>query len=115
MGDVVQIDDDGHVTITGRVKRFIKIAGEMVSLNIVESYIRQISPDHIHAVTSFIDKNSREDMILFTEDNKLTSKKIKDFFDKNNISTLFLPRNIAYRKDIPILNTGKIDYNDLKK
>jgi acyl-[acyl-carrier-protein]-phospholipid O-acyltransferase/long-chain-fatty-acid--[acyl-carrier-protein] ligase len=113
MRDIVTIDEDNHVKITGRTKRFIKIAGEMVSLNIIESYIRKISPNHIHAVISFISDDSKEDMILYSEDKDLTMDRINDFFKKNNIGKIFIPRNIAYRKDIPILNSGKIDYDKL--
>ena len=113
MGDIVTIDEDNHLKITGRTKRFIKIAGEMVSLNIVESHIRKISPNHIHAVISFTSNEYKEDMILYSEDKNLTINKISDFFKENNIGKIFIPRNIAYRKDIPILNSGKIDYDKL--
>ena len=45
-GDVVDVDADGALRIVGRVKRFAKIAGEMVFLDAIEEIARRASPEH---------------------------------------------------------------------
>ena len=44
-GDVVEISDDGWVTILGRVKRFAKIGGEMISLTAAEDLATALWPN----------------------------------------------------------------------
>lgn len=66
-GDIVTIDKENYVTIIGRAKRFAKIAGEMISLTNVESYIRKIWPDNLHAVLSVPSTNKGEQLVLITD------------------------------------------------
>jgi acyl-[acyl-carrier-protein]-phospholipid O-acyltransferase/long-chain-fatty-acid--[acyl-carrier-protein] ligase len=59
-GDVVTITDDGWITIKGRVKRFAKIGGEMVSLTAAEDLASAVWPDCRHAVISMPDPKKGE-------------------------------------------------------
>ena len=68
-GDVVEIDADGYVAIRGRVKRFAKIAGEMVSLNAVEAMIAELWPEDSHAVVAVPDPRRGERVVLLTTRN----------------------------------------------
>ena len=45
-GDLARVDDDGFVFLLGRMKRFAKISGEMVSLTAVEDALAGAFPQH---------------------------------------------------------------------
>ncbi len=71
-GDVVSIDDEGFVSIVGRVKRFAKVAGEMVSLEVVEKLATHAAPNTMHGATTQPDGARGEAIVLFTTDAALT-------------------------------------------
>ncbi|HAF01408.1 MAG TPA: bifunctional 2-acylglycerophosphoethanolamine acyltransferase/acyl-ACP synthetase, partial [Methylophilaceae bacterium] len=61
-GDIVEIDHDGFIHIKGRVKRFAKVAGEMVSLELVEKIANTAAPEHQHAATTQVDVQRGENI-----------------------------------------------------
>ncbi|MBU2641295.1 MAG: bifunctional acyl-ACP--phospholipid O-acyltransferase/long-chain-fatty-acid--ACP ligase [Gammaproteobacteria bacterium] len=113
-GDVVEINPAGFVTILGRVKRFAKIAGEMVSLEVVEKLAVAASPAHPHAATSVPDEKRGEAIILFSTDPALSREHLQQAAREHGLPEIAIPRAIRLLAALPVLGTGKTDYQMLK-
>ena len=109
-GDVVDVDSDGFIRILGRVKRFAKVGGEMVSLNAVEAYAQTVWPDHLHAAVALPDSRKGERIILFTDHAGATSEELQAWCKANGASELAVPKRIVVVDEIPVLGSGKTDY-----
>ena len=114
-GDVVEIDDDGFIHILGRVKRFAKVAGEMISLEVVEKIAVAASPAFQHAASSRPDERRGEAIVLFTTDATLTRDRLQEAAHSLGSSEIAVPRQILNVQEIPLLGTGKVNYVKLKE
>ncbi|MBF0274102.1 MAG: AMP-binding protein [Nitrospinae bacterium] len=114
-GDVVDLDEENYITITARLKRFAKVAGEMVSLEAVESIALQASPQYIHAAISEFDPERGETIVLCTTSTKLTKADLKKTATNMGKSELEIARKVIIVDEMPRLGSGKVDYATLKK
>lgn len=109
-GDIVDIDDQGFVTILGRAKRFAKVAGEMVSLGAVEDFVQALWPDAAHAVVALPDSRRGEQLVLVTTQPGARREALLAEGKRRGLVELMIPRDIRLVEKIPLLGTGKIDY-----
>ena len=114
-GDVVEVSDEGFVKIVGRVKRFAKVAGEMVSLEAVEKLAASASPTAAHAASTQPDPARGETILLFSTDPELSREHLQNAARSGGWPEIAVPRRIVTVDALPLLGTGKIDYVTLKQ
>ena len=107
-GDIVNVDNEGFISIRGRSKRFAKVGGEMISLTAVEQLAINAWPDADHAAISIVDAKKGEQIILVTTQKQAV---ISDLIAASpGISNISIPKKILIVDSIPVMATGKINY-----
>jgi acyl-[acyl-carrier-protein]-phospholipid O-acyltransferase/long-chain-fatty-acid--[acyl-carrier-protein] ligase len=109
-GDLVSVDERGFITIKGRVKRFAKIAGEMVSLGAVEAMAQQFWPDAQHAAVAVPDPRRGERVVLLTTQSPAERSALIAHAKRAGVTELMLPDDIVHVDAMPVLGSGKTDY-----
>jgi acyl-[acyl-carrier-protein]-phospholipid O-acyltransferase/long-chain-fatty-acid--[acyl-carrier-protein] ligase len=114
-GDVVSISDDNWLKILGRVKRFAKVGGEMVSLTAAEDLATAVWPNNRHAVVSLPDPKKGERLVLVTDRQDADASPLVEHARKVGAPEIAVPRKIIRVTEIPVLGSGKTDYVALQR
>ncbi|MEZ5927097.1 MAG: AMP-binding protein [Parvularculaceae bacterium] len=109
-GDIVSIDEGGYVAIRGRVKRFAKIGGEMVSLAVVENCASAVWPDNMHGAAIMPDARKGEQIILITDKKDADRGLLIAWARSHGVPEIAVPRTVITVDSVPVLGTGKMDY-----
>lgn len=116
-GDLAKVDGEGFLFLLGRLKRFAKISGEMVSLTAVEDALAGAFPELGQrcevAILTRPDADKGEVLIAVTNDSRVTLEMLRTAVRAKGLGNLCVPREIRWVKEIPKLGTGKIDYRTL--
>src|SRR5262249_7867598 len=119
-GDVAKIDEDGFITITGRLSRFAKVGGEMVPLERVEDEIHAVlqTSERVCVVTCVPDEARGERLIvLHLPLDGPDPHTICEQLRRRGLPTLWIPaeRDFYLVTELPILGSGKIDMQRLRE
>jgi len=111
-GDLGYMDDDGYLYHKGRLKRFVKIGGEMVSLVAVEDYLNNITDmDCECCVVELPDSKRGSKIVAVTSkdvDPSKTNKRLSE-----DIPNIALPRKYVTVSSFPRMGSGKTDFRGL--
>ncbi len=115
-GDLVRREADGVFVFVGRLKRFVKLGGEMISLPAIESALlahcgSAEDDGPILAVTATADE--RPELVLFTV-KPITREEANAIIRDAGLSALHNLRRVETIDAIPVLGTGKTDYRALQ-
>ena len=118
-GDIVQVDADGFVFILGRLKRFAKISGEMVSLTAVEDALAGAFPQYglkfAVAVVAKLDGAKGERLVAVTNEPKLALDEVREAIRARGLNNLAMPREIKVVHELPRLGGGKINHREIER
>jgi len=114
-GDLGYVDSDGYLFITGRLKRFIKIAGEMISLPAIEERLldKYGSSEEVMLAVEGSDSIEPPQIVLFSKID-IDILEANQYLRNTGFSNLVKVHNVVKLEEIPLLGTGKTDYKVLK-
>ena len=114
-GDLASFDADGRCHFKGRLKRFLKAGGEMISLPAIEAPIASRYPsadDGPRVAVEGVDHPERNIVLFTTED--ITLRDANAWLQEAGLRGVMRLDAVERVESIPVLGTGKIDYKVLR-
>ncbi len=117
-GDLGYLDTQGNLYISGRLKRFVKIGGEMVSLPAMEEDIESKYPNtdgEVYLAINYLETEGERPLIgLFTVLD-ISLDDVNKIFKETGRSNLERVHKVFKIDEIPLLGSGKTDYQKLTR
>ena len=110
---------DGNIVISGRLKRFLKFAGEMISLPAIEDALVAAWPAGESGPVVTVDGEERDGIApiicLYTTDPGINSEAANKVLKAAGLPALAYVRHVHVMKEIPLLGSGKTNYRALPR
>ena len=120
-GDVARIDEQGFISITGRISRFSKIGGEMVPHLQIEEALNDIigvdDEEGIRAVVTAVpDDKKGERLVVVHTELEMSVDDLRSGLSDRGLPNLYIPTADSFMQvdSIPVLGTGKLDLKGIK-
>lgn len=108
-GDMGVLDEDGYLWHHGRLKRFVKIAGEMVSLPQIEGELEKLLPADIEYCAIELLEGKKGSEIAVALNKEINLHAIKTKLSKQ-LPPIAQPRRFIVLPELPKMGSGKVDF-----
>jgi acyl-[acyl-carrier-protein]-phospholipid O-acyltransferase/long-chain-fatty-acid--[acyl-carrier-protein] ligase len=111
-GDMGVLDEEGYLWHRGRLKRFVKIGGEMVSLVRVESALLESLPEGVDCCVVEVPDSLKGARIVAALTQEVNEKKLLKRLAEA-LPSIALPKQFVVLDDFPKMGSGKIDFRTI--
>jgi long-chain-fatty-acid--[acyl-carrier-protein] ligase len=114
--DLVRLDENDQLVFCGRLKRFVKLGGEMISLPAIEAVLERTltqASEEGPAIAVEATPGDHPELVLFATTD-LAREVVNRHLRDAGLSPLHNIRQIRRLEYIPLLGSGKTDYRALK-
>ena len=115
-GDLVSADEDGYLHFRGRLKRFLKAGGEMISLPALEKPFQKKFPadeNGPHVAVEGIETAGGRMIVLFATV-PISMREASEVLLEAWLRGVMRLDAVQRIETIPVLGTGKTDYKSLR-
>jgi len=113
-GDMGMLDEEGFLWHRGRLKRFVKIGGEMVSLVRTESILSNHIPDDVDCCVVEVPDSVKGARIVAAVTAPINEKKVLKAMAQE-LPNISLPRQFEVMDELPKMGSGKVDFRGVQK
>jgi acyl-[acyl-carrier-protein]-phospholipid O-acyltransferase/long-chain-fatty-acid--[acyl-carrier-protein] ligase len=108
-GDMGYMDDDGYLWHVGRLRRFLKVGGEMVSLVKVEDVLERLLPQDCECCVVEVPDALRGARIVAAVTEQVDDRAILTEMAES-LPRIALPKQFVVLPDLPKMSSGKLDF-----
>ena len=111
-GDLGYLDEDGYLWHKGRLRRFVKIGGEMVSLVMIEEAMADLTPKDVECCAVELPDAKRGSRIVGVTNSEIDKRDLNKRLAKM-LPNLALPKKYLQVPEFPRMGSGKTDFRTL--
>lgn len=113
-GDMGCFDEDGFLWHKGRLKRFVKVGGEMVSLVKVEAVLEKLLPEEVQCCVVGLPSPTKGSEIVAAVSSEDYNKLKVTIQLKLELPVIAIPKKFYIIPDMPLMGSGKINFREVR-